>query len=211
MDTRAEIHDSIEQAILDVAERLFLEKGFDQTSTTEIARVVGCNQAMVHYYFRKKERLFQQVFRKKLQLFASAFFSISEEKLPIRVKLTKWIETHFDILAAHPKLPLFLVNEVAKNPERVNIKAVLNEYRLPLATLANFERDLQESISQGEVRPIRIEDLVMNMLFLNAALFLIKPMIEQIFDLDEEAWIALRQSRKQEHVRMVLASLSLNE
>ena len=41
---------SLEQTILEVAERLFLEKGFALTSTTEIAKEVGCNQALVHYY-----------------------------------------------------------------------------------------------------------------------------------------------------------------
>ena len=57
----------MEQSILKVAEQLFLDKGFNRTSTTEIARVVGCNQTLIHYYFRTKENLFNRIFEKKLE------------------------------------------------------------------------------------------------------------------------------------------------
>ena len=53
---------TMEIQILETAEKLFLEKGFASTSTTEIAREVGCNQALVHYYFRTKENLFNTIY-----------------------------------------------------------------------------------------------------------------------------------------------------
>ena len=62
---------STEQLILEAAEKLFLEKGFAMTSTTEIARVAGCNQALVHYYFRTKENLFQSIFENKFRMLIS--------------------------------------------------------------------------------------------------------------------------------------------
>ena len=69
---------SMEQAILEEAEKLFLEKGFALTSTTEIAKRVGCNQALVHYYFRTKDNLFNTIFRTKIQSLLSAYFRIGE-------------------------------------------------------------------------------------------------------------------------------------
>jgi len=59
----------MEQLIVETAERLFLEKGFAMTSTTEIAKEIGCNQALVHYYFRTKAKLFEAIFEKKIKLF----------------------------------------------------------------------------------------------------------------------------------------------
>ena len=53
---------TMEEVILETAERLFLEKGFALTSTTEIAKAVGCNQALIHYYFRTKDNLFNTHF-----------------------------------------------------------------------------------------------------------------------------------------------------
>lgn len=70
---------SMESIILETAERLFLDKGFALTSTTEIAREAGCNQALVHYYFRTKEQLFIRIFEEKIKIFAGAFFSIDEK------------------------------------------------------------------------------------------------------------------------------------
>ena len=58
---------NMEEAILEKATSLFLEKGFEATSTSEIARSVGCNQALVHYYYRTKERLFERIFQKKIK------------------------------------------------------------------------------------------------------------------------------------------------
>ena len=60
METSSE--KNMEKAILEAAETLFLEKGFDATSTTQIAKAVGCNQALIHYYFRTKENLFDTIF-----------------------------------------------------------------------------------------------------------------------------------------------------
>ena len=49
-------NNTTEKSILEAAERLFLEKGFALTSTTMIAKEVGCNQSLIHYYFRSKEK-----------------------------------------------------------------------------------------------------------------------------------------------------------
>ena len=62
----------MEQAILEAAERLFLERGFALTSTTDIAREVGCNQSLLNYYFRSKERLFQMIFEDKVRVLLSS-------------------------------------------------------------------------------------------------------------------------------------------
>ena len=74
MDIKTE--QSLEQTILEVAERLFLEKGFAMTSTTEIAKEVGCNQALVHYYFRTKDNLFNVIFEQKFKDFFHGLFEI---------------------------------------------------------------------------------------------------------------------------------------
>jgi len=68
-----------ELAILEAAEKLFSEKGYGLTSTVEIARKAGCNQSLVHYYFRTKSNLFETIFEKKVELFFSTFTSIDAQ------------------------------------------------------------------------------------------------------------------------------------
>jgi len=67
---------SMEGEILKKAEKLFLEKGFAMTSTVEIAKAAGCNQALVHYYYRTKENLFRHIFAKKMELMIGAMMRI---------------------------------------------------------------------------------------------------------------------------------------
>ena len=71
------IEKSMEEAILETAERLFLENGYASTSTTQIAKEVGCNQALVHYYFRTKENLFNTIFEKKFKVFFQQIFDMN--------------------------------------------------------------------------------------------------------------------------------------
>ena len=71
----------LEKSILEAAESLFLEKGFARTTTTMIAREVGCNQSLIHYYFRSKEKLFQLVFEKYLQIFTVGLSTIANNSL----------------------------------------------------------------------------------------------------------------------------------
>ena len=55
-------NDNLEQKIIDTAREIFIEKGFTDTSMSEIAAKVGMNRPGIHYYFRTKDRMFQAVF-----------------------------------------------------------------------------------------------------------------------------------------------------
>ena len=78
-----------EEEILKAAEELFVEHGYNATSTTDIAKRVGCNQALIHYYFRNKENLFQQIFTKKIETILSYFSAPLDETIS-RVWDTWW-------------------------------------------------------------------------------------------------------------------------
>ena len=175
----------MEQAILRAAERLFLDKGFALTSTTEIAREAGCNQALVHYYFRTKENLFEKIFEEKLR---------------------RKIEAHFEILKKNPKIPFLVINEITTNPERIaSLRDSIGE--LPLSVYATFEQDLQKEIAQGRVRETNALDLMFSALSLNLATFLVRPVLQNILGLTDEAMDGFLEHRKEENVKIILQSL----
>ena len=95
-----------EQSILKAAEKEFLKKGFSGSKTTEIAKEAGVTHAMLHYYFRTKENLFNKVFEEKAKQLADTFLSRVDESLPFLEKIKCFIEAHFDLLTANPELPL---------------------------------------------------------------------------------------------------------
>lgn len=56
-------NNELEYQIIETAKQLFIEKGFVETSMSDIAAKVGINRPTLHYYFRTKDRMFQAVIR----------------------------------------------------------------------------------------------------------------------------------------------------
>ena len=197
---------NMEQKILDVAVELFLNNGFDKTSTTEIAKKVGCNQALIHYYFRTKENLFQKVFESKFKTFASVFFTLKKPEVDFIENLRNMISTHFDTLAKIPKMPMLLLSEIAGNKERLRLfKDALGF--IPKQIFATLDTDLQSEIAKGNIRQISSMDLMMNILSLNVFLFASLPLFSEMLEFDEEQKKQFIEHRKQEIIETIISSL----
>lgn len=205
MDIKTE--QSTEKVILEVAERLFLEKGFALTSTTEIAKEVGCNQALVHYYFRTKDNLFNTIFEQKFKDFFQWVFEIKgTEKLEFLDKFKLIIESHFDLLMNNPKMPSLILNELSRKPEQINM--LLDKIQsIPLKLFSELNEELQTAIAQGKVRKIDLIDLIVSMVTMNVAIFVMMPIVEDILSLDETKKKLMIQHRRDENVDFILKSL----
>ena len=102
-----------EEAILEAAEAEFIEKGFDQARTVSIAQRAGVTHALLHYYFRTKEQLFDKILDRKIGLIEEVVTSLfAEQDRPLKERLTHVISRHFDLLVANPGLPRFLMGEM---------------------------------------------------------------------------------------------------
>src|ERR1035437_3479611 len=183
MDIKTE--QSMEQSILETAERLFLEKGFALTSTTEIAREVGCNQALVHYYFRTKDNLFNTIFEQKFKMFFQHIFNLENiEELSFSDKLKHIIESHFDMLKANQKLPLLIISEFSRRPEQVKVlKEKLQS--IPEKLLEKLNAQLEVEIEAKRIRSTTLMDLIITMVSLNVSLFLLMPIVSEIVSMNE--------------------------
>jgi AcrR family transcriptional regulator len=197
---------STEQLILETAEKLFLEKGFAMTSTTEIARIAGCNQALVHYYFRTKENLFQSIFENKFRMLISTLPIDNQSNKSFEEKLASIVEAHFELIRSNPKLPFLIFNELITNPQRLkSLKEKLGE--IPRPMFLQLQLQLQEEINKGRIRQINILDLLLTMLSLNVMIFLGTPIIKNILQLSDNELNDLYEHRKKENVTIVLNSL----
>ena len=111
-----------ESEILKAAEQEFMLKGFDGAKTTSIAHAAGVTHAMLHYYFRTKEQLFERILTEKVQLMSeSVLAAFGQPGLPLLERLKDGVTCHFDFIAANPQLPRFIVNEVFSRPERYKL------------------------------------------------------------------------------------------
>jgi len=195
---------SMEESILETAERLFLEKGFALTSTTEIAKAVGCNQALVHYYFRTKDNLFNTIFEQKFRmLFENLYASQSFENIPFTEKVRHAVESHFDLLTKNPKLPLLVATELSRLPE--NLENLRNKLQaVPFELFTKLNNELQQEIAEGRVRKIELIDIIITMVTLNAGLFILLPIANGILRLDGEQANELLAHRREENVQVIL-------
>ena len=169
--------ESIEKRILWVAERLFLEKGFSGTSTTEIAKAVGCNQALIHYYFRTKEKLFWDVFSPKMEQLVEYLDAPLEEEGDFFQRIRNIIEFYFGMLSLDERLAPFIVGELLMNPSRWNFfreRFLQSESRSE--AYGRFDQMVQDEIAKGTIRHVETIDLVLDVMSLCLSSFIVAPM-----------------------------------
>ncbi len=198
---------SMEQTILETAERLFLVKGFGLTSTNDIAREVGCNQSLINYYFRSKEKLFQTIFEKKLILFLAGFMEPLKSDLPFLEKIRHLSEGHYENLSKNPQLPLFILNEIRTNPER--LEAFKDIIQKSLAKIVpSLQKELTVEIQEGRVRNTTLFDILLTMASLNIGSILFPPLLNHLLQSNDTDRESERKERGKENARILLLSLS---
>ena len=199
---------NLEQEILQVAEKLFLSKGYNGTSTTEIAHQVGCNQALIHYYFRTKERLFQQTFIKKFESTISRLIEPLTTELPFNEKITNCINIYFDIFTQNPRLPFTILNELILNPERrtfIKLNFVKNSIRQN--AYSQYCQTVKNEIQQGNIRQIEPFDLIINIVSLTAFTFISLPIYADLLDRTPKEVETYITHRRQEIITQIITSL----
>lgn len=198
----------MEQALLAAAENLFLERGFARTSTVEIAKRAGCNQTLVHYYFRSKEKLFQQIFAQKFASILQGLVTVDDLDQPFAETIARIAERHFDLLQANPRVPFLILDELIRNPSRIEAirKSVLEI--VPLAAIKQLDQRLKEEIAAGRVRNMTLIDLTMTMASLNVLLFVARPILIKALGLKQEDYAALIERRRHENIEILMRSLT---
>jgi TetR/AcrR family transcriptional regulator len=108
-----------EDKIFEAATLVFEEKGMAGARMQNIADRAGINKALLHYYFRTKDHLFDAVFAKLAQKMFMKFAPIFKEDLSLEDKLRFFFREHITFLQQNPKLPGFILNEINHNPQRI--------------------------------------------------------------------------------------------
>ena len=195
---------SKEQQILAAAEQEFLTRGYDGARTTSIAQAAGVTHAMLHYYFRTKEQLFERIVDEKFETMSHSMFAImGDPSLPIVERIKGGIEAHFDFVAQNPLLPRFVINEIISRPERYDVL-----YKRVGAIIDNVYRGLQSEINRlaerGEIERVDIKMLFISIMSLNIFAFLAYPFMEPLMGelmANRERFLA---ERKAENIETIL-------
>lgn len=187
-----------ESVILKAATEEFLEKGLDGSRTVSIARRAGVTHAMLHYYFRTKEQLFNRIIEDKLHILAESILSIFKDyDAPLKERLERGIAAHFDFLKDNPEIPRFIIRDM----NRINDELI--KTMLPKA-LPIWDEAKKMQLELGT--DIEVYQLALHIVSQNVFPFLMLPVADKM-GMTEEKRDAFLEGIKQENIKFIMKRL----
>ena len=184
---------STEEKIKEAARKLFTQKGYDAVKTRDIAAEAGINLALLNYYFRSKEKLFDLIMMENFKQFIHGIsINVSDEKISIEEKIETVVVAYIDFLTKHPDLPLFILNELRGNPSKIAMQ--VSEEVQPIR--AHFFKQMHEAMKAGKITNIDHFHFIANLVGLTVFPFVGKPILQRVTNVSDEQFNALMQERK---------------
>ena len=184
---------STEERIKAAARKVFHQKGFAGTRTRDIAEEAGINHAMLNYYFRSKEKLFEMVMMETMaQFFKGVNLMLNDEKTSLDEKIDLIVSNYVDLLLKEPELPTFILNEVRPNPQAFVEQNPIKE----ALTHSVLTRQYAEAVARGEITEPNLMQAILNVIGLVIFPFIAKPILTSIVNIPEEQYKALMLQRK---------------
>ena len=197
-----------EERIKAAARKVFHQKGYAGTRTRDIAEEAGINHAMVNYYFRSKEKLFQIVMIETMTYFFQGISAIlNEETTSLEQKIEQVVAKYIDLLLEEPELPTFVFNEVRSNPEPFIENSPIYK-ALQNSVLA---RQYAEAVARGEVSEPNLLQMVLNVISLVIFPFITQPILIALNKIDNDQYKALILERKKLIPQWIKAMLFVGE
>lgn len=178
--------------ILNAAISVFHKKGMAGARMQEIADEANINKAMLHYYFRNKQQLFEAVFMKAFQKFAPHMNAIFNSEDSVFEKIKGFTESYISFVTENPYLPTFLIQEININPEFATL--FFNSSSAPNPEL--FEKQIAQEIEIGILKPIDPKQLLLNLFSLCAFPFVGSGLVKGILQLDQNSFKAIMDERR---------------
>lgn len=197
--------ENTETEILIAAKEIFQQKGMAGARMQEIADKAKINKALLHYYYRSKQLLFEAVFKSAFSLLAPQLNKVLNDDSDLFEKIRKFTENYVSFVIKHPYLPNFVVQELNKNPEFV--QKLRSEKNFP--SIEKFKLQVSDAINQGIIKPIETEQLFINIISLNIFPFIGEPLLMALVNVDKESYNKILENRKTEVAEFIINSIKI--
>ena len=194
-----------ESDILSAAKRIFQRKGMTGSRMQEIADEAGINKALLHYYFRSKQLLFEAVFKKAFSMLAPQLNEVINADSSICEKIKNFTNNYISFVIKHPYIPNFIIQELNRNPEFV--QKLLSEKHFP--NINKFRKQVNDRVAEGVIRPIKAEQLFINIMALNIFPFVGAPLIKGLVNVDDKGYKELMEERKTEVAEFIINAIKI--
>lgn len=201
---------STEEKILDAANKIFVEKGFDGSRMQEIANEAKINKSLLHYYYRSKEKLFAKVFSKVILTFLPDTFEVFSSSKSIFEKIEIFTAKYISLLQKNQFIPMFILHDLNKNKKKTAETFSIIITKLKNNHFVKFENQIQNQIQTGNIREISVEHLIINIMSLCIFPFVAKPIINKIFfDDNNKQYNKFIDKRKTEVADFIIQSIKI--
>jgi AcrR family transcriptional regulator len=208
---RAGSTEETERRILDAAHEVFVRAGTAGARTLEIAKEAGVNPALLHYYFRTKERLAEAVFRRAAGQLLPAVVRILGSDATLEDKVEQVVQVELQFLSKAPYLPAYILSELAHHPDRAPqlIAAVTGEVPVALGTHLRtvLAKQIDARVRDRTMHPISPDQFAVNLLALCVFPFAARPLFTALFGIDDKGFEQFIDRRRRELAPFFLRAL----
>ncbi|MDL2320403.1 TetR/AcrR family transcriptional regulator [Alistipes sp. OttesenSCG-928-B03] len=172
----------LEQRIVEVARRRFIENGYENTSMSDIAAAAGINRTALHYYFRTKERMFHAVFGSIMLSILPRIQVIFDEDIPLGDKFSKVVDIYFRIFSENPSLPLFILGEINRDVDHLldtGRRLHLDSY------LSAIEKIISQEMERGTIKSLPSPVILLTFMSQVTFPFLAGNLVKSLFGQDD--------------------------
>jgi len=181
-----------EEKILEAAKKVFHRKGYEGARMQEIADEAGINKALLHYYFRSKEKLFEAVFKDAFSQIMGRAKEVFMSDKPLKEKIRTFLTHYIDVLTENSYIPWFILNGMYERPDQ--LKTIFEKADLNPPTLMEHLRSQIKTEYNTDINPLHIW---LNILSLSIFPVVAKPLIREIFQMPEEVYNQILEERKE--------------
>jgi TetR/AcrR family transcriptional regulator len=197
-----------EEKILQAAEDEMLERGFEGARMRSISEKAEINKGLLHYYFKSKEALLIKVFQKTFREIFGSLEEVFQSDAPLFEKVELAVDKYSDFLIKYPRLPLFIITEMNRNPEKHMMRMRKAGVNPPFGSLV---AELEENKKSGLIRKdFASEQFIMNMMGLILFPLIAKPMIMFMNDMTQAEYKTLITNRKKEVTAILIKDIKAN-
>lgn len=196
-----------EQRILIAAREEFAQKGFSGAKTVGIAEKAGVTHAMLHYYYRTKQRLYDKIAEGNLnQMLSVLSMSITDSHGTVFDTTRSVIEMQMDFFSQNPHIPRFIINELSQNTSIIN--TFTDNAKSKFGTLISLlQKQIIEGVKQNQCREVDAYALMLDIMALNVMPFIIALPLLTILIKEEIAFQDFIALRTQENIMTIHSKL----
>lgn len=204
-NNKTDNHNPTEAKIIEAAKYLFIQKGYAETSMSDIAARAGINRPALHYYFRTKDKMFHAVIGDIVSaIIPKVYKLLTKKEMPIANRIGGMIDAYYSLFIQIPRLPMFIIREINRDADMLISTIIQMHLNVKAQNVINC---IQEEMNCGKLNKVPIRFFFCSFYGLLVTPLLMQDVIRAVMLEDGETFEQMLQKWKPYLLRQILALL----